>query len=35
MSNKPNLPRFWAENEGAVENKANLGGRDGRQIDDG
>jgi hypothetical protein len=25
--NKANLPRFWAGNEGGVENKANLGGR--------
>jgi hypothetical protein len=25
--NKANLPRFWAENEGALENKANRRGR--------
>jgi hypothetical protein len=26
MRNKPNLPRFWAENEGGVKNKANQRG---------
>jgi hypothetical protein len=37
MSNKPNLPHFWAKNEGARKNKANPRGRridDGLAIDD-
>jgi hypothetical protein len=34
MTNKPNLLRFWAENEGGVKNKANRRGRLGRRTDD-
>jgi hypothetical protein len=33
--NRPNFRRFWAKNEGGVQDKANRRRRDARRIDDG